>query len=158
MRGLAAIAALGIAVVLTAGCARHHGEGMTYGHHDDMDAATDRGMKEVGGLIDKTVKDPDRAARAKGLVHDIIDEAKQSYTQHREFHRKLYELNGNYDATPEEFMKILDESNNTSMRSGAKILGLRFKLKEQLTREEWQALTDEMKKYADRYRKDYERR
>lgn len=143
------MATVGTLLLLTvAACGRHQGTG--YERHDDMELATQRGVKEMGELIDKTVKDPDRAARVKGLVHEIVEEAKHSDAQHRESHRKLYELNANYDATPEEFIKVLDESHNNSMWAGTKILGLRFKLKEQMTREEWEALTDEMKKYAER--------
>ena len=53
--------------------------------------------------------------------------------------------------SPEEFTKILDELNNDRMRSAAKILGLRFKMKSLLTAEEWTALSEELKRYGSRY-------
>jgi hypothetical protein len=77
---------------------------------------------------------------------------KQSYRQNREFHRKLYELNANYEATPEEFTKILDELNNSRMRSASKILGLRYRMKELLTAQEWKALSEGMMAARGRYR------
>jgi hypothetical protein len=60
-------------------------------------------------------------------------------------------LNAKYDAAPEEFTKILDEQNNSRMQSAAKILGLRFKLKGLLTAQEWNALSQDMMAYGDRY-------
>ena len=56
-------------------------------------------------------------------------------------------LNANYTATPAEFTTIIDEGNQR-MRSAAKVLGLRFKMKEQMTAEEWKALSDRMLAYS----------
>jgi len=64
----------------------------------------------------------------------------------------MYELNANYTATPEEFMKVLDDANNQRMQSAAKVLSLRFKMKELMTVEEWKALSDQMLAYSSRYR------
>ena len=61
-------------------------------------------------------------------------------------------MNANYAATPEDFTKVLDESNNQRMQSAAKILALRFKMKELMTAEEWKALSDQMLAYSSRYR------
>jgi thiamine biosynthesis lipoprotein ApbE len=143
-----------LTVLTVAGCGRHHGMG-PYGR-GDMDAVGDKANREMSELIDKTVQDPERAKRARAIVAEIVEEVKQLYRQNRQHHRKLYELNENYQATPEEFMKILDEVNNSRMRSGAKILGMRFKLKELLTAEEWKALTDGMNKYRASYWHDKE--
>jgi hypothetical protein len=41
----------------------------------------------------------------------------------------LYQLNTKYEATPEDFTKLLDELNTARMRTAAMILGLRFKMK-----------------------------
>ena len=132
-------------IVTLAGCGGHHG------YQRDGTAAMQRGTKQMNELIDQSVKDPDKASRVKALAKEIVDEAKQSHDQRRVAHRKLYELNSNYNAPPEDFTKILDETNNAHMRSASKILGLRFKIKEQLTPEEWRASTDGMKQYGDRY-------
>lgn len=114
-------------------------------------ASFDRATTQMNDLIDQSVKDPAKASRVKSLTREIVNEANQSYAQRREADRRLYQLNANYNATPEEFTKILDEINNAHMRSSAKILGLRFKIKEQVTPEEWKTLTEGMKKYGDRY-------
>lgn len=146
MNGMRRIGILSALFIVTlAGCGGHHG------YQRDGSAAVERGTKQMNDLIDQSVKDPNKASRVKALAKEIVDEAKQSHDQRRDAHRKLYELNGNYNAAPEEFTKILDEINNAHMRSATKILGLRFKIKEQVTPEEWRAITDGMKQYGDRY-------
>lgn len=136
-----------ISALAAAGCGRHYGRG-------DADAMGDRALKEMSALIDKTVQDPEKAKRAQAIVVEIVEEVKQSYRQNRQSHRRLYDLNANYEAAPEDFTKILDDMNNARMRSATKILGLRFKLKELLTAQEWKALTDEMNHTRNRYRHD----
>jgi Spy/CpxP family protein refolding chaperone len=139
---------LAVIILSTAGCG-HHGLG-SYGHGDGGYAA-EKGTQEMAALIDKTVQDPEKAKQVQALTGDIIAEVKQTYQQNRQYHQKLYELNANYEATPEEFTKILDEMNNNRMRSASKILGLRFKMKELLTAQEWKALTDGMNNLRSRY-------
>jgi Spy/CpxP family protein refolding chaperone len=138
-----------VAVLMTApACSRPHHGGVDYG---DGETATDQGIKKMEDLVDTTVKDRDKAGKVKAAVHDIVEEAKQSSRQKRETHRKLYDLNADYNAVPEDFLQLLDESNNQSMQSATKILGLRYKIKDMLTPEEWKGLTEGMRKYGRRY-------
>lgn len=135
-------------MLLSAGCARHHGMG--YGRDDGY--AMERGTTEMKALVEKTVQDPEKAKRVQGIMEEIISEVKQLYQQNRELHRRLYELNANYEATPEQFTKILDELNNNRMRVSMRILGKRFQMKEMLSPEEWKALSEGMEKSRGRYR------
>ena len=130
-------------------CSRPHHGGVDY--YGDGETATERGVKRMEDLVDKTVKDPVKAQKVKAAVLDIVEEAKQTSKQKREAHRKLYVLNADYNAAPEDFLNILDESNNQSMQSASKILGLRYKIKDMLTPEEWKGLTEGMQKYGSRY-------
>lgn len=144
-----------LAIMTMAGCATgHYGRG--YDGRGDADASVDRGVKEMTALVDKTVQDPEKAKRVRAIVEEIVSEVKQSYQQNREFHRKLYELNVSYEATPEEFTKILDELNNNRMRSATRILGMRYKMKELLTAQEWKALSEGMNMARGRYRHRHE--
>jgi Spy/CpxP family protein refolding chaperone len=147
VKSLALIAGL----ALVAGCGHgsyHHGggQGGGMGHGE----RADRG-KEVMAAVDKAVPDPEKATRVKDALKDIMEEARQSYKQNRELHRKLYDLNASYTAAPEEFTKILDELNNGRMRTGAKILAVRFKIKDMLTADEWKAFTDNLNASRARY-------
>ncbi len=134
-----------------AGCGRHHGYGHSYGHDGDTHGV-ERGEAQMSSVVDRTIKDPDKASQVKAIVGEIIAEVKGSYEQNRAYHEKLYALNVQYDAAPEDFTKILDELNAARMRSAVKILGFRFKMKGLLTQEEWKALTDEMDKVRGSYR------
>src|SRR6185436_15378510 len=99
-------------LLLVAGCGHHgashrggsQGSDMGHGHGADR-------SKEVMAAVEKAVPDPDKAKRVQEALKEIMEEAAQSYKQNRESHRKLYELNANYTAAPEEFTRILDELN-----------------------------------------------
>ncbi|MGH7229591.1 MAG: hypothetical protein ACREIH_10320 [Nitrospiraceae bacterium] len=65
--------------------------------------------------------------------------------------KRLYELNANYGATPEEVTKILDDLNNDRVRTATKILGIRFKMKATLTPQECKTLSEGMALSVSRY-------
>jgi thiamine biosynthesis lipoprotein ApbE len=141
-----------VAVLALAGCSSHHHYGMA--GEEKGDAYWQKGQQDMASLIDRTVKDQGKAEQIKSAVNEIVAELKASREQARAGHRRLYELNANYAATPEEFTKILDDANNQRMQSSAKILSLRFKMKELMTVEEWKALSDQMLAYSSRYQHD----
>jgi seryl-tRNA synthetase len=131
------------------GCSSPHHHGMMAGAKGDM--YWQKGQQEFASLIDQTVKDPEKAHEVKKLASEIVTELKTGREQERAYHRQLYTLNTNYTATPEDFMKIIDEGNHQRMRTAAKILSLRFKMKDHMTADEWQALSDRMRAYSGRY-------
>ena len=142
------ILALSATTLMAGGCARHHGYGTGSSYRE---AALERGLTETNELVDRTVKDPEKAKQAKAIVQDIVNEVKQSLKKTSDYHQKLYALNANYEATTEQFLKLLDEQNNERMASATRILGMRFKLRALLTAQEWKDLTDAMDKARSRY-------
>jgi hypothetical protein len=141
---------LGLAAVLAlAGCSSHHHHGMA--SEGKGDAYWQKGQQDMASLIERTVKDQGKAEQVKSVVSEIVSELKASREQERAGHRRLYELNANYEATPEEFTKVLDDADNQRMQSATKILALRFKMMELMTVEEWKALSDQMLAYSSRY-------
>jgi polyhydroxyalkanoate synthesis regulator phasin len=143
------ILALVATTLVGAGCARDHGYGMASSYRE---VALERGLAETNDLVDRTVKDPEKAKQAKAIVQDIVNEVGQSLKKTSDYHQKLYALNAKYEATPEQFMEMLDEQNIMRMASATRILGLRFKLKSLLTAQEWKDLTDAMDKTRSRYK------
>ena len=109
-----------VAVLALAGCSSHHHHGMA--GEGTGDAYWQKGQQDMASLIDRTVKDHGKAEQVKLVVNDIVAELKAGREQARAVHRRMYELNANYAATPEEFTKILDDANNQRMQSAAKIL------------------------------------
>ena len=142
---------LGLVVVLTlAGCSSHRHHGMA--GEGKGDAYWQKGQQDMAALIDRTVTDQAKAGQVKSIVGEIVTELKASREQDRAGHRRLYELNANYAATPEEFTKALDDANNRRMQSASKILSLRFRMKDLMTAEEWKAVSDQMLAYSSRYK------
>jgi len=139
-----------VAVLALAGCSSPHHYGM--GGGGKSDAYWQKGQQDMAALIDRTVKDQEKAGQVKSIVGEIVAELKASREQDRAGHRRLYELSANYAATPEEFTKVLDDANNLRMQSAAKILSLRFRMKDLMTAEEWKALSDQMLAYSSRYK------
>jgi hypothetical protein len=136
-----------VATTLTmAGCARPYGMGM-----HDGEASLERGISETNEMIDKTVKDPEKAKQAKAILQDIVAEVRSSAQTTRKYHEQMTVLNADYDAKPEQFMKVLDDMNNARMASATKILGLRFKMRALLAAQEWNELTGLMDKTRKRY-------
>ncbi|MFO0698776.1 MAG: hypothetical protein U0236_06070 [Nitrospira sp.] len=138
-----------LAMMALVGCSSHHHHGMMGGGKSD--AYWQRGQQDMEGLINRTVKDPDKAKQVNAYVSEIINELKASREQERAYHRQLYTLNASYDAAPSEFSKIVNEANIQRSQSSAKVLSLRFKMKDLMTADEWKALSDKMISYSGRY-------
>ncbi|MDO9118931.1 MAG: hypothetical protein Q8N04_05350 [Nitrospira sp.] len=138
-----------VGMLALGGCSSHHHHGMM--ESGKSDAYWQKGQQDMAGLIDRTVKDPAKATQVKAIVGEIVTELKAGREQERAAHRQLYALSANYAATPEEFTKVMDEANNQRMKTSTKILGLRFKMKDLMTAEEWKALSDQMLSYSSKY-------
>jgi hypothetical protein len=139
-----------VAAALLAGCSSYHS------HHKMMggggsDAYWQKGRQDMAALIDRTVKDPDKAKQVNEIVGEIVNQLKAGREQERGYHRQLYTLNGSYTATPADFTKILNEAGQQRMATSANILTLRFKMKNLMTEDEWKALTDQMLSYSGKY-------
>jgi Spy/CpxP family protein refolding chaperone len=138
-----------VGMLALGGCSGHH-------HHYGMeggksDAYWQKGQQDMAGLVDRTMKDPAKAAQVKAIVGEIVTELKAGREQERTAHRQLYALSANYAATAEEFTKVMDEANNQRTKTSSKILALRFKMKDLMTAEEWKALSDQMLSYSSKY-------
>ena len=138
-----------VAALAFVGCSSHHHHGMMEGGKSD--AYWQKGQQDMAALIERTVKDPGKAKQVNAIVGEIVNELKTGRERARAYHRQLYTLNASYTASPDEFTKILDEANNQRMRTATTILGLRFKMKELMTADEWKALSDKMLSYSSRY-------
>ncbi len=143
------LVAMGMVVVVGCSSYHHHHHGMGA---SKSDAYWQKGQQDMEGLINRTVQDPNKAKEVNALVGEIINELKASREQERNYHRQLYTLNTSYTAEPAEFSKILNEATIQRTESSAKVLSLRFKMKELMTADEWKAMSDKMLSYSSRYR------
>ncbi len=143
-------AMLGVfSLISLASCSSYHHHGMMGAGKGD--AYWHKGQREMAALIDRTVKDPDKAKQVNAIVVDIINELRAGHEQERAYHRQIYTLNASYMATRIDFTKIIDEAHDQRRQTSARILALRFKMKDSMTADEWKALGDQMLSYSGRY-------
>lgn len=74
------------------------------------------------------------------LVDDMEDEIEKFSRQLRGSSEAIRRLNKNHGATHEEFETVLGELNSGRERTQEKIITIRFKMKNRLTREEWKKI------------------
>jgi transketolase len=140
---------LSLILLTTAACSGYH-QGRPGGHGDPTIQEV---VPEVKHLVEQNVKDPEKAKQVQAMVQDIAKEVRKSNQEVRGFHEQLAALNADYNAKPDQFLKILDGLNNTRMESAMKILTMRFKIKDMLTAEEWKNLSDAMIKTRQEHEK-----
>jgi hypothetical protein len=138
-----------LTLMVLVGCSSHHHHGTMGGGKSD--AYWQKGQQDMEGLINRTVQDPEKAKGVNAFVGEIIKELKGSREQERAYHRQLYTLNTSYTATPDEFSRIVNEANIQRAQSSARVLSLRFKMKDLMTADEWKTLSDRMVSYSGRY-------
>lgn len=141
------------AVLILPACGRHHHMDHPHGSRA---VAVERAMGEVAALIDRAVQDPAKADQVTSLLQQIVAEVRQSRQQNRQLHQALYELNADYHAEPEVFLKIIDEMNMRRMHTAGNILRLRFDMKALMTEQEWKTFTDGMAEMREGYRPEAE--
>ena len=105
-----------------------------------------RRMSQMSRAIDQAIQDPDKAMQARRLLRQIFIEAYNAHEQQEVLHERLYDLNASYNARPEDFIRILDDLNNSRMAAASRMLKLRFQLRDILSPREWSALTEVMER------------
>ena len=87
-----------------AGCSSYHHHHGTMGS-GKSEAYWQKGQQDMEGLINRTIKDLDKAKQVNVLVGEIIKVLKASREQERAYHRDLYTLNASYTAAPDRIFK-----------------------------------------------------
>jgi len=117
-----------------------HGRMGTAYARPDVDAI----VPEVNRMVEETVKDPGRAQQVETILQDLVKEVRIANQETRGFHEQLNALNANYDAKREQFERIVKDLQATRAERAAKILDMRFRIRELMTAQEWKNLTDKI--------------
>ncbi|UCG12729.1 MAG: hypothetical protein JSU72_20015 [Deltaproteobacteria bacterium] len=94
----------------------------------------------LGGLVKESISEPERQKEIKWLVDDMEKELKDFNKQLKKSSKTLAKLNRNHNSRREDLENVLDELNGRRINSQEKLLEIRFKMKERMSREEWQAV------------------
>jgi hypothetical protein len=103
---------------------------------------TDETIQEWNATVEKTIAEPGRAAKLKQLGQQLIDVSTSIQQDVDAFNQKAMALNENYDATHEQLQQLVDEFSAKRNPKFAEYRDLIFAMRNEVSVEEWKALTD----------------
>lgn len=86
----------------------------------------------------ENISERDRRKAVLSITEDMEEAMENFSDQLKDSGKRMVKLNRDHGSTREAFEKELEELNNSRFQTQEKILDLRFKLKDGMTREEWQ--------------------
>ena len=101
--------------------------------------ADDAGQ-DWNAAVDETIKEPERAAKLKQLGQQLIDMSSSIQQDIADFNQKAMVLNENYDATHEEFQRLMDELAEIRQPKYEKYRDIIFAMRSEVSADEWKAL------------------
>ena len=101
---------------------------------------TDETVAQWNATADKTIKEPERAAKIKDLGQQLIDVSNSIAQDVEAFNQKGMELNENYNTTNEDFQQLVNEfveKRNPKFKQYRDII---FAMRSEVSAEEWKHL------------------
>ena len=102
--------------------------------------AADDAAQDWNATVDKTIKEPQRAARLKQLGQQLIDVSGSIQQDIAGFNQKAMALNEKYDATHEEFQQLIDELSEVRKPKYDEYRDIIFAMRNEVSADEWKAL------------------
>jgi hypothetical protein len=102
---------------------------------------TDETVADWNATVEKTIVEPQRAAKLKELGQQMIDVASSIQQDVAAFNQKAMALNENYDATHEELQQMVGEFSEKRNPKFAEYRDIVFAMRSKVSPEEWKALT-----------------
>jgi hypothetical protein len=97
-------------------------------------------VNTISARAEQSIIEPDRKEKVLSLVNDMANEINDISKRLESSSKNIADLNRDHSSKRESFEKVLDELNQDRIRSQEKILQIRLKLKDHMTREEWEAV------------------
>ena len=95
---------------------------------------------DVWRVAEAHVADPDRL-ESVGQMLDEVENASQAHQEQiQDLADQVQSLNASYDSSEDDYASITAKGLEVARDLRAKLLDLRFSMKEQMTREEWAAV------------------
>jgi uncharacterized coiled-coil DUF342 family protein len=102
---------------------------------------TDETTQEWNATVEKTIKEPERAAKLKQLGQQLIDVSASIQQDVQTFNQQAMALHENYDATHEELQKLVDEFSQNRNPKFVEYRDIIFAMRSEVSADEWKALT-----------------
>jgi len=104
-------------------------------------ALTDETVTEWNATVDKTISEPERAAKLKKLGQQMIDVADSIQSDVEALNQKVMLLNEDYAATHEELQQMVDDFAEQRNPKFSEYRDIIFAMRSEVSPEEWKALT-----------------
>jgi hypothetical protein len=95
-------------------------------------------VDNIRSFAKQNISERDRKKEILSLVDDMEDALEDFSEQLKDSGKSMVKLNRDRSSTRQGFKEVLDDLNESRMSTQEKILDLRFKMKDRMTREEWQ--------------------
>jgi hypothetical protein len=102
---------------------------------------TDETALEWNATVDKTIAEPERAAKLKQLGQQLIDVSSSIQQDVEAFNQKAMALNEKYDATHDELQQMIEKFSAQRNPKFAEYRDIVFAMRSEVSAEEWNALT-----------------
>jgi len=101
---------------------------------------TEETVAHWNATVEKTITEPERAAKLKDLGQQLIDVSKSITQDVEAFNQKAMLLNENYATTNEELQQLVDEFSEKRNPKFTKYRDVIFAMRSEVSAEEWKHL------------------
>jgi len=135
MPALFAVLALCVLLGLVSGCSKS-------GKKDTAEFDPGGGFAEdMRDTVEDEIEDPDKKAEMLVLVDQMAKDVEEMDRVVQKLYADINRLNDNYNASPEEFRKVIAEFEASRKEVRDRIVDNRFKMRDLSTPEEWKGIT-----------------
>ena len=103
-------------------------------------ALTDETVAQWNATVEKTIAEPQRAAKLKELGQQLIDVSKSIQQDVEALNQKGMVLNENYDTTKAEFQQVVGEFVEKRNPKFVRYRDIIFAMRSEVSADEWKAL------------------
>ena len=95
-------------------------------------------IDNMSSFTKESISEPDRKKKILSFVDDMENALEDFSEQLKDSGKHMVKLNRDHSSTRQAFEEVLDKLNESRISTQEKILDLRFKMKDRMTREEWE--------------------
>jgi DNA anti-recombination protein RmuC len=99
-------------------------------------------VAEWNAAVDKTIQDPQRAAKLKDLGKQLIDVSEATEQDIEALNRQMMALNEDYNATQAEMQELIGDFQETRNARFAQYRDIIFAMRSEVSADEWKHLIE----------------
>jgi hypothetical protein len=115
--------------------------GCSHNKASEQMAPQQKYMEDMKATVNKEIPDPARAGKILALMNKLSNQFMAQKMKLGTTQQEIIKLNTDYDTTPEQMQKAMDESLASRMENRKKIMDTYFELKSLMNKKEWEAIS-----------------